>query len=258
MEMATNFTTTTLAPFAAQAGRGLASIAMEYPGAAIATAGALVLGLYLTRGSSSNLADKKIVQETANEIKNLNVAIGDADSYKFSAQHGKPVAAAKTKAGALSMMAAFLNAVSSGNVYGEGLDGVLELGNNLLTTKSGVCDHMAAAVIAGITNKVRKTGAKWDSHVELVGNGGHAFVIIGRDQNGDINKPDSWGSKAMLVDTWLSSVGINDSYKHELAEGSNGVVTRRSDIKKNMTFFGTVSVNGSFSPEEIRGLSTVE
>lgn len=274
MNATITFITDTLAPLGTSVINEIASTAMEHPpvAASVATVAVLAFALYYMCGSSGNTADRKIVQSTADKIQNLKPRIGDADAYDFSEKYGKPTYCEGTKAGSLAMGAALGRSLfgegefsTSESVkpselrrrgatgYGSKLKDVVELGNQLIKKKSGQCDHMAAAVIADVTNQVRDTGANWNSHVELVGNGAHAFVVIGRNQRGDINRPNTWGSNAMLVDSWLAAVGINDNYKNSLTVGNNGVITSRAGIRLNMDAFGPVTINGSFSPAEIRG-----
>lgn len=62
------------------------------------------------------------------------------------------------------MLAAGLKAHAKGQVYGKSPQDVKELGEALLTSKSGQCDHMAAAVVAKIVHHLRQGGAgipKW-------------------------------------------------------------------------------------------------
>ncbi|MCE5316949.1 MAG: hypothetical protein LLG04_06250, partial [Parachlamydia sp.] len=145
---------------------------------AVGLAAVAAVGYYLNR-ARPDPTDLKTVRHIAREIQELHPTIGDGASYDFVASHKKYIDDNKTKAGSNSMLAAGMKAHANGKVYGKSPKDIMDLGEALLKNKSGQCDHMAAAVVAKIVSHL-KQGGTWNSKVEVVGNGGHAFVLIGR------------------------------------------------------------------------------
>lgn len=222
--------------------------------AAVGLAAAAACGYYFTRGRPDP-ADLKTIRHLAREIQELKPTIGDGASYKFVASHKKYIDENKTKAGSLSVLAAGLNAKANGKAYGKSPDDIMKLGEALLTSRSGQCDHMAAAVVAKIVRHL-KQGGTWNSKVEVVGNGGHAFVIIGRQ--GALHDPETWGRQTLIVDTWLSCLGVHPDYASQMTAGDHGVVFNFSDVVNNAHSFGAerLKVVSEFSADDLRKLST--
>lgn len=86
---------------------------------------------------------------------------------------------------------------------------------------------------AGFTNiKMLETGA----------NGGHAFVVLGMDPNGDSGDPATWGKDAFVVDPWRHQVlNCDEAAKNDWITGGGkhkpGDVTANYDDPKMYDFF---------------------
>lgn len=225
--------------------------------AAVSIAAVASVGYYLMRARPDPI-DLKTVKNIAREIQELKPTIGDGASYDFVASHKKYIDDNRTKAGSNSMLAAGLKAHAQGNTYGKSPKDVMDLGEALLKSKSGQCDHMAAAVIAKIVRHL-KQGGTWNSKVEVVGNGGHAFVLI--DRKGSLNAPETWGTQTLLVDTWLSCLGVNPDYSSQLSAGDHGVVSNINDVMNNARSFGAdrnrLRVVSEISADQLRQLAGV-
>lgn len=210
------------------------------------------LGYYLSR----QRPDLKVIRSIAREIQELKPTIGDGASYPFVKQHGQYIQDEKTKAGTLAMLAAGARSMLGGLAaqdatikpselrriaasYKDNPEEIVALGQDLLTNRSGQCDSMAAAVIAKIVEKIRN-GFNWNSRVDLVGSGAHAFVVIGRPEGSDINSPKTWG-QAILFDSWLARLGVKEEYADRLTAGEDGVVTNFGEIESNAMAFGAAS-----------------
>lgn len=121
---------------------------------------ATAIGCYLRRKTENG--DVKSLKYLARQIQELKPAIGDGASYPFVAAHKKYIPEHHTKAGTNSMLAVGLRAHANGQAYGKSPKNVLELGQALLVSRSGQCDHMAAAVVAKVVVHLKK-GDKWNS-----------------------------------------------------------------------------------------------
>lgn len=200
--------------------------------------------------------DRKTIVSLSKAIINLKPTIGDADAYSFSAAHRQYVDEAKSKNAALGMIAVGARLHSEKKRYSDSPEEILRLGQDLLRDKSGVCDHMAAAVIAKIVEHIRN-GGEWNADVELVGNGAHAFIVINRP-HGDINDLGQWKG-ATVVDTWLGALGVHPDYEKVIPSPQNGVISDPSQVEMFATFFGAwsgrMSVTKRFSAEELRALA---
>ncbi|MBX7067665.1 MAG: hypothetical protein K1X28_10595 [Parachlamydiales bacterium] len=198
--------------------------------------------------------DLETIHRLAGEIVQQKLTIADADAYDFVATHKTYVDEHGSKHANLAMMAAGLRANSQKQKYSDSPEEIVRLGQDLLKKKAGQCDHMAASVIAKIVEHIRNGGA-WSSDVELVGNGGHAFVIMNRQ--GELNNPRTWGKKAIIIDTWLGKLGVNPKNAHELSAGKDGVVSGRKEILANARFFGAdrLKITRLFTSEELHSLA---
>ena len=200
--------------------------------------------------------DRKTIADLSKAIIDLKPTIGDADAYPFSAARRQHVDESKSKMAALGMLATGARLHSEKKRYSDSPEEILRLGQDLLRDKSGVCDHMAAAVIVKIVEHIRN-GGEWNADVELVGNGAHAFIVINRPR-GDINDLDQWKG-ATVVDTWLGAIGVHPDYKKVMPSPQNGVISDQSQVEMFATAFGAqsgkMSVTKRFSAEELRALA---
>lgn len=209
--------------------------------------------------TSRPAGDLPTILDIGKEIKDLNVVIGDGASYSFTKAHGKFINEHKTKQGSLGMLAAAGQVAAARRrgeaaQYGDNPEDILKLGQGALRDKSGQCDHMAAAVIAKIVEKIQ-SGIAWNSRVELLGNGAHAFVVIGRAENSDLHDPTTWGKQAIVIDTWLANLGAKED--SGLVEGINGVISDPKDVQNNMNCFGAerLRVVRELKPEDLHKLA---
>ncbi len=196
-----------------------------------------------------NPKDLGTIQNLSKQIIDLKPTIGDANAYPFSAKHKSYINPQHTQKGTISMQAAEMRARAKGKKYNECPEEILRLGQDLLRDKSGQCDHMAAAVIAKIVEHIRR-GGDWDSTVELAGNGGHAFILINRDVD--------WRGVA-IVDTWLGSIGVHESYQSAIPLPQNGVISNQQDVYSFVRAFGAdagdIQISKRFTPQELRALA---
>lgn len=220
-------------------------------GAAVAAIGLIGCHYFASSGAQG---DEAAIQKLAKEIVELEPTIGDCSAYDFVATKGKYVDPQKTHAGTMATLAAGLRARQNGSKYGERAEDVVELGKQLLAKKSGQCDHMAASVVAKVVEYIRQ-GNSWDSNLELVGNGGHAFVIMNRE--GTLSDPMTWGKKAVIIDTWLGSLGVNSDYEDRLTAGECGVISKPKAVRQHAEFFGAqrFKVTHAFTPQELKDLA---
>lgn len=72
-------------------------------------------------------------------------------------------------------------------------------------THVGCCDECAATAVGFCLKAARER--KVATSIELVGTGTHAFVVVARNQENDINTLAAWGDDAFIVDIW-------DSFEH--------------------------------------------
>lgn len=218
----------------------------------IAVIGITTVSYYFFTNKSNS--DVKTICKIAKEIIDLNPTIGDAASYPFVKTYQGYINPQKTKDGSLSAMAAIFRSKAQGEQYGDSPDPILKLGRDLIKKRSGQCDHMAAAVIAKIVEHIRSKEV-WNSEVELVGNGGHAFVIINR--KGNLTDPKTWGS-ATVVDSWLAALGVHEKYADQVSSGNNGVITNPNHILNHARFFKAecLKTTYKFTPEILKKLAT--
>lgn len=196
-------------------------------------------------------SDVETVKQLAKAILDLKPTIGDRDAYDFVATYKKPAVCEFTKKGSIASVAALFRAHARSESYGESPENIISLGQDLIKTKEGQCDNMAAAVIAKIVGHI-KAGGAWHSDVELVGTGGHAFVIMNRQ--GELDDPSTWGKNAVIIDTWLGALGVHPKEADALTAGEYGVVSNPRDVQKNGNFFGKLKVTYKFTAAELQKL----
>ena len=224
----------------------------EYAAAGAGVGLTLVVGLSAFFSRCRSNPDLKTINRIAKEIFDLKPTICDASDYNFLKTHKTFIDSEKCRRASLSYQRAFLQ--SQGNADKKILtpDAILKLGQDLLDSRSGMCDHMAAAVIVKIVDHISR-GGKWNSEVELVGTRGHAYVILNR--NGSLDDPSTWGRQAVAVDTWLGCCGIHENSKHELTEGYFGVQSRPADTSQHAEFFEPEIVTHRFTVAELQELA---
>ncbi len=226
-------------------------------GIAAGIIGVSALHYYLSPNQENQ--DLTTIRNLSREIVELKPVIGDANAYEFTAAKGRYVNELATKAGSLSMLAAGLRANAKQKSYEKTPEEIVRLGQDLLNNRSGQCDHMAAAVIAKVVAHIR-SGGTWNSEIELIGNGGHAFTIVNR--KGDLSDPESWGKDAIIVDTWLGVLGVHEDYQETLSQGDYGVISNPNAVAMHARFFGQnqsgqnrLTATHRFTAEELHKLA---
>jgi hypothetical protein len=81
----------------------------------------------------------------------------------------------------------------------------LTLGQRVKNSGSGDCDLCAAAAIYVLSQCSQCSTAT----IEVFGTGGHAFVVVNRNQSGNANDHRTWGSGCLIVDVWSHNQGIS-------------------------------------------------
>ncbi len=201
--------------------------------------------------------DLNTIQKLSKQIIDLRPTIGDANAYPFAATYRTYIDDAKTKQGTIDMLAAGLRAHARGQRFSDSPKEIVKLGQDLLRNKSGQCDHMAAAVIAKIVEHIRQ-GGRWDADVEFAGNGGHCFVIINRADD-ETRKKATW-QHAVIVDTWLGSIGVHPNYQDSIPSPKDGVISDPKDVVAFARSFGVrdgnIRILKRLSAEELRTLAS--
>jgi hypothetical protein len=85
------------------------------------------------------------------------------------------------------------------------LESVRHVGRLTRDNKVGACDQFACAIVEEllINNEVEAEVPK----IEILGNGGHAFVVVNRRDGAELNNIDTW-QDAILVDVWTFNQGL--------------------------------------------------
>ena len=72
--------------------------------------------------------------------------------------------------------------------------------------KAGECDHFACAILEGMLND--EDFQQRALQIEILANGGHAFVVVDRRDETELNEIDNW-QDAILVDVWKYNQGVD-------------------------------------------------
>ena len=242
---------------------GLREYAAENPLiAASATAGVLIISaVALSRllTTDPRLRDKEAAKRFLEELRQVKVV---DNGYNFVAAKGQYVDPSDGRTAQISYQRAYAKARENGLTYHQDENAIVMLGKSayldpsldskyktsLQNRKAGQCDHMAAAVIAKALQD-----PNWKSGLELVGNGGHAFVIAGRKPGSELRDPRTWGPNAMIIDAWLNNLGVAKSYEGRLF---GGLVTRTEEMIQQLNAFGAerVKVHHTFTEKDVQRL----
>lgn len=225
-------------------------------------AGAItLLGLYLATRKPAN-PDIRTVTDLTRKIIEQEPTIADGSDYPFVESQGRYVDEGKSKDAALAMMAAFMRTMPDPGEgkkpvkYSDDPKNIVKLGRDALLKNSGQCDHMAAAVISKIVDHI-KAGGRWNSSVELMGNGGHAFVVIGRNRSLPTSDMHSW-KDAVVVDAWLGCLKPKADLQR-IIQMKDGIVQKAESFARE--FGGTegdIRVSHHFSAVELKNLAKAD
>jgi hypothetical protein len=96
-------------------------------------------------------------------------------------------------------------ALTQGSIYAN-LEAVRHVGRLTRDKKAGECDHFACAIVEELitTGEVEQQGPK----IEILANGGHAFVVVNRRDGTPLNDIDTW-EDAIFVDVWTYNQGLS-------------------------------------------------
>lgn len=90
-----------------------------------------------------------------------------------------------------------LRALINQRCYADQIALVKEIAQLARQKQCGNCGEMAClAFVTLMDSKVAPLDILSLTH------GDHAFVVIGRDANSDLNKPDTWGNQSVICDPW--------------------------------------------------------
>lgn len=96
-------------------------------------------------------------------------------------------------------------AMATGSIYAN-LDTVRHVGRLTRDKKAGECDHFACAILEGMLNN--EDFQQQAPKIEILANGGHAFVVVNRRDETELNEIDNW-QDAILVDVWKYNQGVD-------------------------------------------------
>lgn len=93
----------------------------------------------------------------------------------------------------------------------------LKSGHGLVEQARAACCSTFAIAVAHTLTEGERDLAKTHPRVEIVSatgghDGSHCFVVVGRQEGSTLSDPKTWGPKALIVDTWLGSLGHNNVF----------------------------------------------
>ncbi|MQL49733.1 hypothetical protein GEA64_18005 [Photorhabdus khanii] len=110
-----------------------------------------------------------------------------------------------SQANMMSNMAAI--AAKRGNVS---LNQLQSIARHVAQAQAGCCTTLAYSAAA----ELMKHNQDDQQRIEVVAHRGskghtqtHCFVVIGRDPNSELGKPETWGSQARVIDPWAATIG---------------------------------------------------
>jgi hypothetical protein len=96
-------------------------------------------------------------------------------------------------------------ALTQGSIYAS-IETVRHVGRLARDKKAGECDQFACATVEELlTSEECKEQAP---RIEILGNGGHAFVVVNRRESAALNDIDAW-DRAIFVDAWSFNQGLS-------------------------------------------------
>ncbi|WP_228900134.1 hypothetical protein [Photorhabdus bodei] len=110
-----------------------------------------------------------------------------------------------SQANMMSNMAAI--AARQGNVSFNQLQSIAA---RVAQAQAGCCTTLAYSAAA----ELMKHNQDDQQRIEVVAHRGakghsqtHCFVVVGRDPNSELSKPETWGSQAYVIDPWAATIG---------------------------------------------------
>ncbi len=110
-----------------------------------------------------------------------------------------------SQANMMSNMAAI--AARQGNVSFNQLQSIAA---RVAQAQAGCCTTLAYSAAA----ELMKHNQNDQQRIEVVAHRGakghsqtHCFVVVGRDPNSELSKPETWGSQAYVIDPWAATIG---------------------------------------------------
>jgi hypothetical protein len=94
--------------------------------------------------------------------------------------------------------------LTQGSIYAS-IDTVRHIGRPARDKKAGECDQFACAIVEELL--ASEDCQEQAPRIEILGNGGHAFVVVNRRESSDLNDIDGW-DRAIFVDVWSFSQGV--------------------------------------------------
>lgn len=83
----------------------------------------------------------------------------------------------------------------------------IKLGGKVVASGLGDCDLCAAAAVYAIRQCAKLSALK----VEAFGTGGHAFLVVNRDDSASDSNLKTWGADCLIVDVWSHNQGISNT-----------------------------------------------
>lgn len=98
-------------------------------------------------------------------------------------------------------------AAKRGNVN---LNQLQSIARHVAQAQAGCCTTLAYSAAA----ELMKHNQDNQQRIEVVAHRGskghtqtHCFVVVGRDPNSELSKPETWGSQARVIDPWAATIG---------------------------------------------------
>jgi hypothetical protein len=95
-------------------------------------------------------------------------------------------------------------ALTQGSIYAS-VDTVRHIGRLARDKKAGECDQFACAIVEELL--ASEECQEQAPRIEILGNGGHAFVVVNRRESSGLNDIDGW-DRAIFVDVWSYNQGV--------------------------------------------------
>ncbi|MBX3708986.1 MAG: hypothetical protein KIT56_01265 [Gammaproteobacteria bacterium] len=90
------------------------------------------------------------------------------------------------------------------------LDILESVAKNAVKHKIGNCDENAAVAFSLLLEETYPGIKVPIERISIPGN--HAFIVIGRDQNGKLRDMSAWGPEAIIIDPWMNEVVVVKEY----------------------------------------------
>jgi hypothetical protein len=135
---------------------------------------------------------------------------------------------------------------ANGNSYHADKKAIIQLGRFVIGSDkrfAGNSEHLAAATLVKAI-----LHPEWTSKLELVGTPKNAFVIVGREDDSDLNDSSTWGPDAFIMDGWWGSVMRSKVWRDGV--GKCGII--KYDELDDRPYQQGVTLHQTWTPQEIR------